>query len=192
MSKLKEALLTKGNQLVFIRHGDAGWRRGQGPQNFGLTPIGAENTKQMAKRLYGQFPSLYTIYTSTLNRAEESAQIYARLLGVKVTHVVGIDEYDFSRPECPQAFEKRVVDAFLRMIKNHPDGSPIVVVSHGKVFGNVISMALLGRKERLGWSDVAIFSPRGSELSVKGYSVDGMVFEEEIPNNLPNIISLRP
>jgi broad specificity phosphatase PhoE len=187
---LKQALLSRRLQLIFIRHGATDWcwdMVKQGHQDLGLNAIGVRNTIHMARRLAGQL-SPRVIYTSTLRRAIESGAIYDGLLNVGLTQVEGIQERYFgdyrllseaekvgnripADAESTQDFEKRVTDAFLKIIENHPDESPITVVSHGKVF-RFISTALLDKEESLGWSDVAIFSSNGLELSMIKHSVD--------------------
>jgi broad specificity phosphatase PhoE len=189
-SMLKQALFNRRLRLIFIRHGATDWcwdMVKQGHQDLSLNAIGVRNTIHMARRLAGQL-SPRIIYTSTLRRAIESGEIYDGLLNVGLVQVEGIQERYFGDyrllseaekvdnrippdAEPTQDFEKRVTDAFLKIIENHPDESPITVVSHGKVF-RFISTALLDKEESLGWSDVAIFSSNGPELSMIKHSVD--------------------
>lgn len=192
---LKQALLDRRLQLIFIRHGATDWcwnMLKQGHQDLGLNAIGVQNTIHMARKLKGQFFPR-TIYTSTLRRAIESGAIYDKILHVGLTQVEGIHERYFGDysllseaekegnltppdAESTEDFEKRVTDAFLKVIENHHDESPITVVSHGKVF-RFVSVALLGEENKLDWSDVAIFSPNGGELSMVKYTVNEILSE---------------
>jgi len=87
-------------KLFLIRHGETPWtqsRRYQGKTDIPLTPKGIQQAKAIAHALRRDPPS--QLYTSTLQRARDTAQVIAQELRVKVIADPRLNEIDFGKWE---------------------------------------------------------------------------------------------
>jgi probable phosphoglycerate mutase len=84
-------------RLLLIRHGQSianaeGRLQGQG--EYLLTDLGREQARRLAGRLSNEYASVAAIYTSSLGRAVETAEILAGIIGAAVIPDDRLREYD--------------------------------------------------------------------------------------------------
>ena len=82
-------------RLILIRHGRSTWnaeRRIQGQADPPLDGVGREQARRLAERLRENAP--VALYTSSLRRARETAEIIGDALGVPVVPDERLKEYD--------------------------------------------------------------------------------------------------
>ena len=82
-------------RLLLIRHGRSVWNadhRIQGQADPPLDGVGREQARRLAERLREDAP--VTLYTSPLQRAQETAEIVGEALGVPVVPDERLKEYD--------------------------------------------------------------------------------------------------
>ena len=147
-------------EFLLVRHGETDWnrdRRFQGHADPPLNETGREQARTLASELAGE--SLDAVYTSDLARANETAEIIARRLGVPVVVDAELREIDvgewqgltwpeieerfpdgvrnwherghgWERGETYDALGERVVRALGRIGAEHPAGR-ILIVGHG-------------------------------------------------------------
>lgn len=85
--------------LVLVRHGESEWnveRRIQGQAGTGLSSRGVEQARRTAAHLASSFP-VTALYTSDLERCEQTAALVAAAVGVDPEPVKGLRERDFGR-----------------------------------------------------------------------------------------------
>lgn len=83
-------------RIIFVRHGESVWNhegRIQGIADSPLTDRGRSQAVQVAERIAREF-SPAAVYSSALQRAEETARIIAQRLGVPLTADPRLNEYD--------------------------------------------------------------------------------------------------
>jgi len=147
-------------EFLLVRHGETDWnrdRRFQGHADPPLNETGREQARALASELAGE--RLDAVYTSDLARANETAEIIARRLGVPVVVDAALREIDVGEwqgltwPEIEERFPdgvrkwrerghgweggetydalgERVVTALRRIGAEHPAGR-ILIVGHG-------------------------------------------------------------
>ena len=84
-------------RLILIRHGRSIWnaqRRIQGCADPPLDEVGREQAHRLAERLYEEEHPPAALYTSPLQRAQETADIIGETLGVPVVPDERLKEYD--------------------------------------------------------------------------------------------------
>lgn len=84
-------------RLFLIRHGRSTWNaenRIQGSADPPLDEVGREQACQLAERLQKSKNAMVAVYTSPLQRAQQTAQILGDALGVPVTSDERLKEYD--------------------------------------------------------------------------------------------------
>jgi probable phosphoglycerate mutase len=82
-------------RLLLIRHGRSTWnaiKRIQGQADPLLDEVGREQARRLAERLRDNAPVV--LYTSSLRRAQETAEIIGETPGVEVTSDERLKEYD--------------------------------------------------------------------------------------------------
>jgi probable phosphoglycerate mutase len=80
---LSEQASAEGTQLVLVRHGETEWnrdRRIQGHTDIGLSALGHEQSRRLARRLARE--PIQALYSSDLQRAAQSATPLAEMLGL--------------------------------------------------------------------------------------------------------------
>lgn len=156
-------------RLILIRHGRSTWnaaKRIQGRADPPLDDVGREQARRLAERLRDAPPAV--LYTSTLQRARETADIIGQALGVPVSHDERLQEYDvgdvtgltweqmeeqypdvakrwksMEGPKIPGEegsgpFRARVAAAIDEIISRHAEGT-IGVVAHGGTLGTYLN-----------------------------------------------------
>jgi probable phosphoglycerate mutase len=153
-----------------LRHGERGSQKvliGRTP-GIGLTEHGRAEIAAAAERLAGD--KIAAIYSSPLQRTQESAEIIAERLGLPVEYRDDLLELDFGEwtgstfdqiradprwiawsqhrslaripgGESMREVQRRVVEALLEIGEAHPDGG-VVIVSHGDVIRAALVFAL--------------------------------------------------
>ena len=84
-------------RLLLIRHGQSeanAVQRLQGQGEYPLTDLGREQARRLARRLSDDYVSVAAIYTSSLGRAVETAEILAEAIGAAVVPDDRLQEYD--------------------------------------------------------------------------------------------------
>jgi broad specificity phosphatase PhoE len=83
--------------LLLIRHGESegnAAQRLQGQGEYPLSELGREQARRLADRLSKVYDDIAVIYTSSLSRAVETAQILAEAVGAPVVPDDRLQEYD--------------------------------------------------------------------------------------------------
>jgi broad specificity phosphatase PhoE len=78
--------------LLLARHGQAEYEANEWAEGGSLTPLGRRQSQALAHALSGE--RVTHVYTSTLARAVQTAEIAAARLGVGVTTRTGLREFD--------------------------------------------------------------------------------------------------
>lgn len=164
-------------RLLLIRHGRSTWnaeRRIQGKADPPLDEVGREQARRLAERLRREAP--VALYTSPLQRAQETADIIGEALGVSVVADERLREYDVGDitgltweqveeqypgvarrwknaedlripgEERRELFRARVAAVFDEILSQHPEGA-VGVVTHGGTLGTYLNH-LIGLSSR--------------------------------------------
>ena len=159
-------------QLILIRHGETQWtaeRRYQGHSDTDLNPAGRAQARALARRLLALKWDI--LYTSSLNRARQTAEGIAARAGKNPRVDSRLVEFGFGRwegktageifkkkdpafrhwcrgewvrppgGEKKETFRKRIAGFLRDVLKRHP-GKKVVVVSHGGAIKMMISKLL--------------------------------------------------
>jgi len=133
--------------LLLVRHGETDWNaegRLQGHTDRPLSDFG----RGQARRLAGELESeeIDAVYSSDLARARETAEIVGERLGLPVVLEPDLREKDWGNwegltaverdrvefaGESTEAHQERMLRALQRIAERHPDGSRILVITHG-------------------------------------------------------------
>ena len=84
-------------RLLLIRHGQSegnAARRIQGQAEYPLNALGREQARRLAQRLAAEHDGIAAVYTSSLGRAVETAEILAQAVGAPVVPDDRLQEYD--------------------------------------------------------------------------------------------------
>ena len=87
-------------RLLLIRHGESegnAERRLQGRGEYPLSDRGREQARRLAERLGDEYGGVAAIYTSSLSRAAETAQILAEVIDAPVIGDDRLREYDVGK-----------------------------------------------------------------------------------------------
>ncbi len=164
-------------RLLLIRHGRSVWNaehRIQGQADPPLDEMGREQARRLAERLREETP--VALYTSTLQRAQETAEIIGKALGVEVMPDGRLKEYDVGDitgltweqveeqhpdiatrwkkgeevklpgEEGRESFRARVATVFDEILSRHAEET-IGVVAHGGTLGTYLT-CLIGLSAR--------------------------------------------
>jgi broad specificity phosphatase PhoE len=168
--------------FIFVRHGSTDWTEdslNKGPQDLDLNKKGQEEALIAAKALkliIQNDENDYTIISSTLKRALQTAQIISEKLNIPIMLNSGLQERyfgDFSLncysnietiipvdAESDDIFEQRIqstVDAIFKSKKN--TNKKIIIISHGEVF-KYLSLLLTKKQQTLPRGGIVYFTPR--------------------------------
>jgi 2,3-bisphosphoglycerate-dependent phosphoglycerate mutase len=119
-------------QVLFIRHGETDWnriKRIQGHIDIPLADSGVEQARQLARRLVreaGEGASLDAIYSSDLQRAQQTAQPAASALGLPLQLKTGLREraYGVFQGHDSSEIEARFPDAYAVWQTRDPGFAP--------------------------------------------------------------------
>lgn len=84
-------------RLLLIRHGQSEGNaagRIQGQSEYPLSEVGREQARRLAQRLVAEYDGIAAIYTSSLSRAVQTAEILAGAIGAPVISDDRLQEYD--------------------------------------------------------------------------------------------------
>jgi broad specificity phosphatase PhoE len=149
-------------KIILVRHGESGWNKKQitqGQQGEGLTELGFEQARALAKRVTDL--GITHVYSSDLSRARETADEIAKVLDLPVSErrdlrEISLGEWEgktytevFSIPgvaetwrnapsslrppggETFQQFQERGVQAIRNIIAAHKPDDVIGIATHG-------------------------------------------------------------
>jgi broad specificity phosphatase PhoE len=145
-------------RLLLVRHGETDWNadgRLQGQTDRPLSDFGRMQARRLAGALGDE--TLEAIYSSDLARARETAEIVGERLGLPVSLEPDLREKDWGTweglnaverdrvefvGESTEAHQERILGALRRISDRHPDGSSVLVVTHGGSMRRVQTAAL--------------------------------------------------
>lgn len=148
-------------KIILVRHGETEWnvaKKGQGWTDIPLNDKGRGQARALAEK-FSSFP-IQTIYSSSLSRASETAQIVAEKLKAKVILDPAIRFYHLDKKKRWSPFHSQKAQAwqkdqsitedaslyFQNIAKNHP-GETVLVVTHQAVVNSFLKMAGKQRKK---------------------------------------------
>lgn len=166
-------------KLILARHASTTWNmenRIQGSRNPGLSEVGVDQARRLARRLKKE--KIVLIYSSDMRRTRKTARIIQEVLKVPIRYERGLREIHLGRwegktPEevnrlyrngyqkwqkspssvrIPEAepvskFRKRVIRTFQHLFQSAPEGS-ILVVTHGGVIATFLAALLKGSEDQ--------------------------------------------
>lgn len=180
-----------GRDFLFIRHGQTPWGPQdilEGPKDLKLNENGRHQAEE-AYKLVTEHKSIKNpiIYSSSLQRAYETATIFANKLPQETTikQVEGLKERyygDYSQAnlssisdykpidaESTDTFQRRVRESLNEILKTtHSDNRELIVVSHQKVF-EFLTEWLSHTKLKLGQGGVCYFKFNDGTYSAEIY-----------------------
>jgi broad specificity phosphatase PhoE len=145
-------------KLLLVRHGETDWNadgRLQGQTDRPLSDFGRKQARRLADELAAE--GFEAIYSSDLSRARETAEIIGARLGLSVELDSDLREKDWGTwegltaverdrvefaGESTEAHQERILRALRRISESHPDGTSILVVTHGGSIRRVQTAAL--------------------------------------------------
>lgn len=145
-------------KLLLVRHGETDWNadgRLQGQTDRPLSDFGRKQARRLADELAAE--GFEAIYSSDLARARETAEIIGARLGLPVELDSDLREKDWGTwegltaverdrvefaGESTEAHQERILRALRRISQSHPDGTSILVVTHGGSIRRVQTAAL--------------------------------------------------
>jgi broad specificity phosphatase PhoE len=162
-------------EFYFVRHGQTAWGADdilKGPQDLALNDVGiqqAHETGLILKDLLNEFTHTEMV-SSSLRRALETAEEIKKATNIPVSSQEdGLQERYYGDyrltsniaetppdAESTEAFKKRVYKSLLKILGKHRNDSPLIIVSHQKVF-ECIAEFLTDRKEKLSQGGIAHF-----------------------------------
>ncbi|MDY7040499.1 MAG: histidine phosphatase family protein [Chloroflexota bacterium] len=171
------------SRLVLVRHGETAANAAglwQGAKDEGLTERGVRQVQALARRLASEYDTATAIYSSSLNRARQTAELIGNALPYLPFHLRSdlveydlgdwselsftalrdehrlwekiTDDPDFAPPggESARHFAQRIISA-LREIASAHAGHAVIVVSHGGVIATSLALLIHGDGSR--WPD---------------------------------------
>jgi broad specificity phosphatase PhoE len=173
---------------LLIRHGESTgnreWRL-QGQQDFPLSKRGRRQARLLARRLAGM--DIAVLYSSTVRRAWQTAQVIAQSLGLAVQPLPGVEEYDFGELSGL---------TWAEICQRAPDLAAAAVSRSGEYphfpgeegrdgFRQRVCAALWGLQEKHGGDAVAVVAHAGP-IGVFLLDVLGLPLRPPLPFNLDN------
>lgn len=159
--------------FIFIRHGRTDWSKndiGLGPIDGTLNDLGIQDAYTAAKIMEGVHK--FKIYSSTLQRAQETAQIIAKYHCLDIQYISnlreryygdyrlvhGSDDSIIPDAESDIDFNTRV-ELVIKDILQHNINSEYIpcIVSHGQVFKQLCD--IYGLSANIGYGEVVRFIP---------------------------------
>ncbi|MBI3988101.1 MAG: histidine phosphatase family protein [candidate division NC10 bacterium] len=162
------------SRLLLVRHGESLWnseRRIQGHQDSGLSPTGRLQTERLADRLKGR--SFGALYSSSSQRAKESAEILSAAVGLPVHLRDDLREIRLGRWEgkTVQEIEEEDGDLYQRWLTRPLEATP--PGGEGLVpFQKRIVTALEGIRDAHPEQDVLIVTHAGAIRAYVSFILD--------------------
>ncbi len=180
-------------RLLIARHGETDANAAgtwQGATDHPLNQRGRGQARALAQRLAREYPEIRVIYTSPLQRARETAQIIANVLGAPIVEEPDLKEYHLGTwegltyeelryekrlwermradahwappgGESAYQFALRVLNAFQTIAQRHP-GETVLIVGHGGAIAT--ALALLVEQDGSKWNTYQMANCALSEL----------------------------
>lgn len=162
--------------FYFVRHGQTNHRPEdimKGPQDLALNTIGIQQARkagQILNNILTDFVNAKMI-SSTLVRAVGTAKEIRKITGIKFSpEDNGLNERYFGNyqlvsslsdipldAETETEFQNRVFRSISKILLEHNYGTPLIIVSHQKVF-EYITRILTGNSQRLFQGEIAHFT----------------------------------
>ena len=117
--------------LYLVRHGKTAYNaegRLQGQSDIPLSREGRAQAEALAERIKNEGPRVQRIYCSRLSRAEETARIIGRRLGLAPQVINGIEEIAFgcfeghTFAECAELFPEAYADYLIHLAASNAHG----------------------------------------------------------------------
>ncbi|MCZ8523979.1 MULTISPECIES: phosphoglycerate mutase family protein [Paenibacillus] len=100
-----------------------------------LTSLGIEQSKKMSVRVSKEFPP-ELIWSSTLQRAQQTAEILANIVGCEVKYLEDLCEQEVN--ESDLKFHERIQQIFSYIKENSSQYKRVAIVSHGGAITKII------------------------------------------------------
>lgn len=130
-------------QILLIRHGESEddflEENYTGSTDLPLTKKGRQQVEKMSERVLKEFPPEF-IWSSTLKRAVETAEVLSRSIGCQAEYLDNLREQQPS--ESNREFRLRADSVFSFIKKNSIGYSRIAVISHGGVITKMMESLL--------------------------------------------------
>jgi probable phosphoglycerate mutase len=118
-------------KLLFARHGETDWNaqgKIQGSRDIPLNSTGIEQSNELARAIQREHPQIRRIFSSTQQRAMQTARIVADTLGLDFATQSGLEEINFglweglSWPEVRQRYPAEYTQWFASRRHTAPPG----------------------------------------------------------------------
>jgi uncharacterized phosphatase len=177
----KEQKVNVKRDFYFVRHGQTPWGPDlilDGPQDLELNKTGIQQAEKAGRKLKevlssGTNTNSVKIITSSMKRAVQTAQKVAEIThfpivgqenGLKERYygdarLVAAGDTRKTPPdaETPEKFKERAMKALYKVLNENRLSSPLIIVSHQKVF-ECVSEELTGKAGKLSQGGVAHFT----------------------------------
>jgi uncharacterized phosphatase len=164
--------------FFFVRHGQTDWSKEDitnGPGDYSLNELGIQEANSAAETI-ASMNEKCVVFSSTLLRAKETAQVIANKINTSINLFPDLHERYFgdfrllAREGCtpcaipPDAesessFKERISVAVSSVLNADAFyGKKKIIVSHGLVFKQ-LSLSLTGKEMAIGYGEIILFTP---------------------------------
>mgnify|MGYP001561312130 CR=1 FL=1 len=153
----------KGKTIVyFVRHGESTQVTNLANSNdFGLSKLGKKQASEVASKLKRIKSEIDVLYSSTLKRAVETAEIIGKQIKKKPIQIKELSEFNrilwsnrIYHPRFWRHYQKHKasVVALDKILKNHK-GKVIVIIAHGNIIKGIVGNKLKMSRNQIGKFD---------------------------------------
>jgi broad specificity phosphatase PhoE len=173
---------------LLIRHGESvgnqEWRL-QGQKGFSLSERGRLQAELVARRLAGK--DIAAVYSSTIRRAWQTAEVIAERLGLSVQALDGVEEYDFGALSGLTWTEihERAPEVVATIASSGGEFPDYPGEEGREAFRERVCAALWGLRERHDRGTVAVVT-HAAPILVFLLDVLGLTYERRLPASLGN------
>ena len=139
-------------QILLIRHGESEddflGENYSGSTDLSLTPNGLIQVERMSQRILKEFPPDF-IWSSTLKRASETAEILSNTTGCSVKYIDHLKEQQEAESNLEFRLRGKTVISFIK--ENSDEYTRIAVITHGGMITKIIESFLQLPTENNKW-----------------------------------------
>ena len=115
--------------LILIRHAKSSWEAPLHDKDRPLTSQGMQNAHLVSSHISGVLPKTYTIWSSTAERAVETALIFAQNINFPLESIIYKDDL--------YTFDERKLEKIIKFESNGNDN--IIIFGHNEAITNFVN-----------------------------------------------------